>query len=151
MEYRVDSRDLKYQVFDWLETERLLETPRFADWDRESLEILLPHVTALPGRTPVNVNTASAAVLQSLGPNFEPSDAEGLIQLREDGGFVDYATVFAPLVDPDLQPWISDTTSFFRLNAIVQIDTVRISLFTVLYRDQDSPDVVPIRRSLGTL
>ncbi len=119
--------------------------------DRESFELLLPHVTALPGRTAINVNTATAAVLQSLGPNFEPSDAEGLLQLREEGGIDDYETVFAPLVDPDLLPWITNTTSFFRLNAIVQIDTVRISLFTVLYRDPNSPDIVPIRRSLGTI
>lgn len=119
--------------------------------DRESFEILLPHVTALPERTPINVNTATSAVLQSLGPNFGESDAQGLIELREEGGIVDYATVFAPLVDPALREWISDSTSYFQLNAIVQIDTVRISLFTVLYRDQNSSDVIPIRRSLGTI
>mgnify|MGYP001823245631 FL=1 len=67
--------------------------------DRISFEILLPHVTALPGRTPVNVNTASVAVLQSLGPNVTEGDAEGLVSLRAEGGFVDYADVFAPLVD----------------------------------------------------
>ncbi|MGI9247791.1 MAG: type II secretion system minor pseudopilin GspK [Woeseiaceae bacterium] len=119
--------------------------------DRASFEILLPHVTALPERTPINVNTATSAVLQSLGPNIGESDAEGLIALREEGGFVDYAAVFAPLVDPGLQQWISETTSYFQLKAVVQIDTVRISLFTVLHRDQNSPDVTPIRRSLGTI
>jgi len=119
--------------------------------DRESFEILLPHVTALPGRTAINVNTATQAVLQSLGPNIRESDAEGLLALREEGGFVDYADVFAPLVDPGLQQWISETTSYFQLKAVVQIDTVRISLFTVLFRDPNSPDVIPIRRSLGTI
>lgn len=118
--------------------------------DRASFEILLPHVTALPERTPINVNTATSPVLQSLGPNIRESDAEGLIALREDGGFVDYAGVFAPLVDPDLQQWISESTSYFQLKAVVQVDTVRISLFTLLYRDQNSPDVIPLRRSLGT-
>ncbi|MBT8101946.1 MAG: type II secretion system minor pseudopilin GspK [Gammaproteobacteria bacterium] len=119
--------------------------------DRQSFEILLPHVTALPERTPINVNTATLPVLQSLGPNIRESDAEGLIALREDGGFVDYAGVFAPLVDAGLQQWISETSSYFQLKAVVQIDTVRISLFTVLHRDQGSPDVIPISRSLGTL
>ena len=119
--------------------------------DRASFEILLPHVTALPGRTAINVNTATREVLQSLGPNIRESDAEGLIALREDGGFVDYAGVFAPLVDAGLQQWISETTSYFQLKAVVQIDTVRISLFTVLFRDPNSPDVIPIRRSLGTI
>ena len=119
--------------------------------DRESFEILLPHVTALPERTPINVNTATLPVLQSLGPNIRETDAEGLIALREDGGFVDYGGVFAPLVDEELQQWISETTSYFQLKAVVQIDTVRITLFTVLYRDSNSPDVIPIRRSLGTI
>ena len=119
--------------------------------DRTSYEILLPHVTALPERTPINVNTATRAVLQSLGPNIAESDAEGLIALREEGGFVDYTTVFAPLVDPGLQPWISETTSYFQLKAVVQIDTVRITLFTVLHRDQSGLDVTPLLRSLGTI
>jgi general secretion pathway protein K len=119
--------------------------------DRASFEILSPHVTALPERTPINVNTASLVVLQSLGPNIRETDAEGLIALREDGGFVDYAGVFAPLVDAGLQNWISETSSYFQLKAVVQIDTVRISLFTVLHRDPNSPDVTPILRSLGTL
>ncbi len=119
--------------------------------DRASFEILSPHVTALPERTPVNVNTATLPVLQSLGTNITESDAEGLIALREDGGFVDYAGVFAPIVEPGLQNWISETSSYFQLKAVVQIDTVRISLFTVLHRDPNSPDVTPILRSLGTI
>ena len=119
--------------------------------DRASYELLLPHVTALPERTAINVNTASQPVLQSLGPNIGVGDAEGLIALREDGGFVDFAGVFAPLIDPTLQPWISETTSYFQLMAVVQIDTVRISLFTVLHRDAGSPDVTPLLRSLGTI
>lgn len=119
--------------------------------DRASYELLLPHVTALPERTPINVNTATLAVLQSLGPNITVGDAEGLIAMREEGGFVDFANVFAPLIDPNLQPWISETTSYFQLKAVVQIDTVRISLFTVLHRDAGSPDVTPILRSLGTI
>jgi general secretion pathway protein K len=119
--------------------------------DPLSFEILLPHVTALPGRTPVNVNTASVAVLQSLGPNITQGDAEGLVSLRADGGFVDYADVFAPLVDPGLVPWIAESSSFFRLKAVVQIDTVRVSLFTLLHRNGQTGSVSPILRSLGTI
>ncbi|MBT8066165.1 MAG: type II secretion system minor pseudopilin GspK [Gammaproteobacteria bacterium] len=120
--------------------------------DRSSFDILLPHVTALPGRTPINVNTASAPVLQSLGSNITLSDAEGLIALREGGGFADYGGVFAPLVEADLQQdGFSETSSYFQLKAVVQIDTVRISLFTLLYRNPNGSDVIPILRSLGTI
>ncbi len=119
--------------------------------DRSSFDLLLPHVVALPEKTAVNVNTATAPVLQSLGDNITLSDAEGLIALRADGGFADYGGVFAPLVDPDLQQAFSETTSYFQLKAVVQIDTVRISLFTVLHRNASSSDVIPILRSLGTI
>ncbi len=120
--------------------------------DRISFEILLPHVTALPGRTPVNVNTASVQVLQSLGPNIDLSTAEGLVDVRKDGGFADISGTFAPLVAPDLaQAGFSESSEFFQLKAVVQIDTVRVSLFTVLHRTSGSGEVTPILRSLGTI
>lgn len=120
--------------------------------DPISFEILLPHVAALPGRTPINVNTATIPVLMSLGVNITSGDAEGLVQMREGGGFTDYLDVFTPFIDPDLlqKNPISDASSYFQLNAVVQIDTVRVSLFTTLYRDT-SGNVVPILRKLGTI
>ena len=120
--------------------------------DRISFEILLPHVTALPGRTAINVNTASVQVLQSLGPNIDLSTAEGLVEVREGGGFADISGTFAPLVAPDLaQTGFSETSEFFQLKAVVQIDTVRVSLFTVFHRVSGSGEVTPILRSLGTI
>ena len=119
--------------------------------DPASFEILLPHVAALPGRTAVNVNTASIPVLQSLGPNITIGDAQGLVSARQEGGFVDYSDIFAPLIDPRLVPWISESSSFFQLKAVVQIDTVRVSLFTTMVRNPQTGDVIPILRSLGTI
>ena len=119
--------------------------------DRGSFEILLPHVIALPGRTQINVNTATVAVLQSLGPNIDLGTAEGLLEMRENGGFADYSGVFAPLLSPELVPWITENSSFFQLKAVVQIDTVRVSLFTVLHRNETTGAVSPILRSLGTI
>lgn len=120
--------------------------------DLATFEILLPHVIALPGRTPINVNTATIPVLQSLGPNITLGDAEGLVQLREGGGFVGFNDVFAPFIDEDLKTTnpISETSSYFQLKAVVQIDTVRVSLFTTLWRTPRG-DVVPILRKLGTI
>ena len=51
--------------------------------DKASFDILLPHVTALPGRTLINVNTATPAVLQSLDENLDASAIEGLLSLRD--------------------------------------------------------------------
>jgi general secretion pathway protein K len=120
--------------------------------DRISFEILLPHVTALPDRTAINVNTATLQVLQSLGPNIDLSTAEGLVDVRAGGGFADISGTFAPLVAPDLaQTGFSETSEFFQLKAVVQIDTVRVSLFTVFHRVSGSGEVTPILRSLGTI
>ena len=120
-------------------------------FDRASFEVLLPHVTALPGYQPVNVNTASIPVLQSLGDNLTEADAEAIMGMREGGGIPDVTDALKAIVDPDLlQGGIGDTSSFFQLKAVVQIDTVRVSLFTVMYRDAQG-NVTPVLRSLGTI
>ena len=120
--------------------------------DRVSFEILLPHVIALPEPTGVNVNTATLEVLQSLGPNIDLSTAEGLLQAREGGGFADVSGTFSPLVAQDLaQQGFGETSEYFQLNAVVQIDTVRVSLFTVIHRNAASGEVATILRSLGTI
>jgi len=41
VEYRVDLRDVKFQLFEWLPTRKLLEAERFADWDAENVEMVL--------------------------------------------------------------------------------------------------------------
>ena len=119
--------------------------------DRASFELLEPHITALPGYQPVNVNTAGIAVLQSLNDNLTEADAEAIMGMREGGGILDVTDALGAIVDPELlQGGISDTTSFFQLKAVVQIDTVRVSLFTVMYRDAQG-NVTPVLRSLGTI
>ena len=62
-----------------------------------------------------------------------------------------FSDSLSAIVDPQLlQGGISDSSSFFQLKAIVQIDTVRVSLFTILYRDAQG-NVTPVLRSLGTI
>lgn len=117
--------------------------------DKETFDILRPHIVALPGRTGINVNTATAAVLQSLDENLTASDVDGLVSEREDGGFADVQTTFSTIVTPEILPSIEDTSSYFQLKVVVQIATVRIIYFTTLQRGPRG-DVVPILRSLGT-
>ena len=86
-----------------------------------------------------------------MGENLTEADAEAIIGMREGGGIPDISDSLSAIVDPELlQGGISDTTSFFQLKAIVQIDTVRLSLFTVMYRDSQG-NVTPVLRSLGTI
>jgi general secretion pathway protein K len=49
----------------------------------QALQILSPHITLLPTRTPINLNTASAHVLYASVPGLSLSDAQRLVQQRE--------------------------------------------------------------------
>jgi general secretion pathway protein K len=49
----------------------------------QTLNILSPHITLLPTRTPINVNTASIQVLYASVPGTSLSDAQRLVQQRE--------------------------------------------------------------------
>jgi len=118
--------------------------------DKETFDTLLPHIVALPGRTGINVNTATTAVLQSLDENLTESDVEGLISERENGGFADVQNTFSTLVTPEVLPYIEETSSYFQLKVVVQIATVRIMYFSTLQRGPRG-DVIPILRSFGTI
>ena len=41
MDYKVDLRDVKFQLFEWLPTAKLIEAEKFADWDLENIEMVL--------------------------------------------------------------------------------------------------------------
>ena len=115
--------------------------------DKLTFNALEPHITALPGRTGINVNTATGAVLQSLDENMSVADVEGLLAERESGGFSDVQNSFSSFVTPDV---IEESTQYFQLKVVVRIDTVRITLISVLQRGPRG-DVTPILRSLGTI
>ena len=118
--------------------------------DRETFLVIEPHIVALPGRSGINVNTATPAVLQSLDENMTTSDVEGLVQEREGSGFSDIETSFASLVTPEVLNSLEESTRFFRLKVVVRVDTVRITMFSVLQRAPQTGTVTPILRSFGT-
>lgn len=118
--------------------------------DKATFDILAPHITALPGRTNVNVNTATPAVLQSLDENMSASDVESLLAERQNGGFADIPTAFSSLVTPDVLNNLDEASNFFQLRVVVQIDNLRVTLYSLLMRGPRG-DVTPILRSFGTV
>ena len=119
--------------------------------DKLSFDRLLPHVTALPGRTSINVNTATPIVLRSLSMNMDESTVESLLFLREGSGFADIASTFGTLVDNAvIFGLLTESSEYFQLKAVVQIDTVRVTYFSVLLRTPNGGPVTTILRSLGT-
>jgi len=117
--------------------------------DRQSFKVLRPHITALPGRTNINVNTATGAVLQSLDEKISAADVERLLAERETAGFADIQTAFSSLVAPDVLNTLEESTNYFQLKVVVRIDTVRVTLYSVLQRGPQG-NVTPILRSFGT-
>ncbi len=118
--------------------------------DKVTFDVLAQHVTALPGRTAINVNTATPVVLQSLGENISVADVERLLTEREAGGFVDLGASFASIVSPEVINGLEESTQYFQLKVVVRIDTVRITLVSLLQRGPRG-DVTPILRSFGTV
>jgi general secretion pathway protein K len=116
---------------------------------RESFNILRPHITALPGRTSININTATGPVLQSLDDNLSAADVERLLAERESAGFADIQSTFSSLVTPDVLNTLDESTNYFQLKVVVRIDTVRVTLYSMLQRGPQG-GVAPILRSLGT-
>lgn len=125
------------------------ELAAVAGIDAESYRILRPHVTALPGRTVINVNTATPAVLMSLDENIAAADAERLLAEREEGGFADVTAAFSSLVQPEVLNTLGESTNYFRLESIVRIGTVRFTMYSLLQRGPQG-DVTPILRTFGT-
>ena len=119
--------------------------------DKASFDRLAPHVAALPRGTVINVNTATPAVLQSLDANLDPTTVESLLEERRDAGFQDLAETFSTLLQPEMFAMIGDKSQYFQLKAIVQIDTVRVTYYSVLLRSPNGGPVTTIVRSLGTI
>ena len=118
--------------------------------DKATLDTLLPHIATLPGGTAINVNTATGPVLQSLDENLTVQDVERLLSERGEAGFADVSNTFSSLVTPDVLNQLSESSDYFRLKVIVQVDTVRVTYFSMLERSSQG-DVTPILRSLGTI
>ena len=118
--------------------------------DKATMDILLPHIVALPGYTEINVNTATGPVLMSLDERISAADVERLIAEREEAGFAKIAESFGGLMDPDdISRRLVEKTGYFQLLVIVRVDTVRITYYSILERGPRG-DVTPILRSLGT-
>lgn len=114
---------------------------------------LAAHVTALPGPTPINVNTASPAVLQAIVPDLDPSSAEALAEDTDEEPFDSVEAFLAhPLVSrPDPEREVAATgldvgSSHFRVRVDVLVGTIEYTLFSWLARDADGASRV-IRRA----
>jgi general secretion pathway protein K len=106
----------------------------------EVLERLLPYVTALPGRQPINVNTAPEALLLALHPDTSHIDVLSVIDARRERPFEELKDFLAvgglgKLGIP--RDGLGTRSRFFELASDVTVDRVRLRVRSLLEFPQD--------------
>ena len=89
-----------------------------------SLELLRPHITLLPIRTPVNINTASATVLYASIPGLDMAQAQRLVSARQNSHFTvlaDATKVLGPAIQLEGSEQ-SVSTRFFEVQGRFRLD-----------------------------
>jgi len=119
-------------------------------FDAEALRRLRPYLSALPGRVPVNVNTAPPLLLQALFPDLSAADAEALVDARSEKPFDTVADFLAheAFAGREVGPeGLATGSGHFAVFADVRLGTARARQVSVLERRDG--DVSVRLRSLG--
>ena len=106
----------------------------------EVYDTLLPHVCAFGVSTPINVNTASVEVLRSLADGLSESDAEKIIEQRNDTAFnnINEFTAFDNLKEKITSTeGLSVDTEYFMLTTESTIGQVSVTTYSVIQRRAD--------------
>ena len=104
----------------------------------ETLAVLGPHITLLPTRTPVNLNTASAEVIYASTPGLEMADAQKLVAARERSHFrslVDAGQLLGGPADRFTDGQHSVNSRFFEVRGRLRLDQMVVQERSVLQRD----------------
>ena len=107
--------------------------------DEEIYNKLLPHATALPSDAPLNLNTASAIVLESLGQNIPQGVGEELVAEREDKPFKQPQDFIISLQKRGLIADIQNSpvgvgSSYFILNTKCVIGSSQVKMMSMIHR-----------------
>lgn len=129
-----------------------LDDLRWLGLSDQTLRVLEPHVTVLPTRTPVNLNTAGAEVIQASIAGLDSASAQRLIQVRDSRPFQSLNEVAqAAGIDPGLLS--SDhhaiATRFFEIRGRLRLDSYTMEERSLVQRD--GQDVRILWRTRGML
>lgn len=109
--------------------------------DLEIYAILRPHVSALPVGTSINLNTATAPVLESIDSNI---DVDKIIEFQCDNGFSS-VTEAEDVLGLQLNG-VSVSSSYFGAQIQVAIGTYQLNLYSLLARDPGGETQSMLRR-----
>ena len=111
----------------------------------EIYETLKPHITVLPGTTTINVNTMSAEIFKTLGPDL---DVTAFLEARDDEAFSSVDDFIERVQAPIPVDGLSvDTRYFLARGQVVQGDQTYL-LNSLIYRGDDGKTRV-MNRTLG--
>jgi len=122
------------------------------DLDKEIYEKLSPHVNALPGTAPININTASPEVLMSLADDMSKADIDGLIEKREDTAYESVEAFLAEEVFAGKNvsdEGLSVNSDYFLLQAEADIGHLQQTLTSIFVRDDEGRIQVLLRSDSG--
>jgi general secretion pathway protein K len=113
-------------------------------YDPAAIELLLPHVTALPEETSINVNTATPIVLQALNPELSETDISVLIADRGETGYENINDFLShnSLAGLDLEVDVDVTSDYFMVLTDVVIGSSRVQLESLLERELEGGAVL---------
>ena len=115
--------------------------------DQKVYNKLLPYVTALPTFTTININTASATVIASLAKEIDSSTAKDIVEIREKtpyNSYEDFKKQLRKLLPSNQQPGtqlqnLADVkSSYFRVDAQVQLGKLQLVTHSAMYRSSDN-------------
>ena len=95
-------------------------------------------MTLLPERTPLNINTASAEVIQASVPGLEMADATRLVNALERAHFStlsDAARLVPALGDAGVAGQLAVNSRFFEIRGRVRLDQAVVEEVSVVQRD----------------
>lgn len=116
----------------------------------QALQTLSPHITVLPARTPVNLNTASVQVLYASVPGMSLSDAQRLVQQRERQHWASVEAFQKALGRPlNLEGTHSVSTRYFEVLGRLRMPQTVLQDRSLLQRD--GQDLKVIWRESGSL
>jgi alkylation response protein AidB-like acyl-CoA dehydrogenase len=90
LEYRVDVRDVKFQLFEWLPTAKLLDAQRFSDWDAENVEMVIEEALKIAQEqmAPCNVDGDRVGAQWKDGKVTMPESFKPVFNTLAEGGWI---------------------------------------------------------------
>ncbi|NPC57976.1 type II secretion system minor pseudopilin GspK [Caenimonas soli] len=120
----------------------------------QTVATLQPYITILPGRTPVNLNTASAEVIYASAHQLSMADAQVLVAERERAPFKTNSDAYKLL--PGGAPVLAQgqfdvgvASRFFEIRARLRLDELVVEERSVLQRSAPGGKVTVLDRERG--